>query len=262
VIDLHCHILPGLDDGPRNMDDSLALARASVDAGVHTVVATTHVSPRYRNRPELVRVAARHLDVTLRSHEIPLRVLPGAEIALSVLSDLTDDDLHQLRLGEGRFLLLESPLNAATGDVTPLILSALQRGFRVVLAHPERSPHFQHDRNGLHRLAAGGVLMSVTAGAFAGVFGKPPRQLAGWMLREGLVHNLCSDMHDLGKRVPGIAGPVAHSGELRRLLEPQLPWLCEAMPQAVVDGAPLPPMPRVPGVGEPARARWRPWGKR
>ena len=257
MIDLHAHILPGLDDGPQNMDEALALARATVEAGVHTVLATPHVSRRYPNGPELVDAAVRDLNATLASQEIALTVRRGAEIALSMLADLDDDDLAGLRLGDGDFVLLESPLNAVTGDVGPLVLRVQQRGFRVLLAHPERSPGFQHDRDALHRLAASGVLMSVTAGAFAGSFGKIPRRLAAWMLREGLVHNVCSDMHDLRGRPPGMAAPVTASGDLRPLLEPQLRWLCDAMPRAVLDGTPLPPLPRVPGVGERARPRWR-----
>jgi protein-tyrosine phosphatase len=258
VIDLHCHILPGIDDGPTTMEESLGLARATVEAGIDTVVATPHVSSRYPNRPEGIRQAVEELRAALEEAAIPLTVLPGAEIALDMLVELSDDDLRALALGGGRFLLLESPLSASAGDAEPLLRIAVQRGFRVLLAHPERSPQFQRDPSQLQRLASAGIFMSLTASALSGGFGDPPRRLAARLFREGMVHNLSSDMHDVVRRPPGIAQPVAASTDLRAEVEAQLPWLAEEMPRAIIDGGRLPPMPPRP---RPAPARQWPWAR-
>jgi protein-tyrosine phosphatase len=256
VIDLHSHILPGIDDGPETVEDAVALARATLEAGIDTIVATPHVSSRYPNRPETVRRTLDELRAALAQASVPLTVHPGAEIALDQLVELSDEELAALAIGGGRFLLLESPLSAGAGDVEPLLHNAVQRGFRVVLAHPERSPQFQRDPAQLNRLAGAGVLMSVTAGALSGGFGDRARRLAARMLREGIVHNLASDMHDRRRRPPGIAGPVAEASELGPEVEAQLDWLADAVPRAILDGGRLPPMPTPPRPAPPGRLSW------
>ncbi|HEV7751668.1 MAG TPA: CpsB/CapC family capsule biosynthesis tyrosine phosphatase [Baekduia sp.] len=258
VIDLHCHILPGIDDGPADLEEAVALARATVEAGIDTVVATPHVSSRYPNRPEGVHRALEGLHTALQEADVPLTVLPGAEIALDQLADLDDDELRALALGGGPYLLLEAPLSASAGDAEPLLRSAVQRGFRVLLGHPERSPQFQRDPTQLQHLAGAGVLMSLTAGSLSGEFGDRARRLSVRAFREGLVHNLASDMHDVRRRPPGIAGPVAAATDLGAEVTAQLPWLAGAVPAAILDGGRLPPMPAPP---RPAPSRQWPWAR-
>jgi protein-tyrosine phosphatase len=254
VIDIHCHILPGLDDGPPKMDVAVAMARAAVAGGTRTVVATPHVSPRYPNRAAIIVASARLLDATLQRLEIPLRVLPGAEVAAEMLVDLNDDEVRALTLGGGPYVLLESPLRGASGDIAPLVRLAQQRGFRVVLAHPERSPLFQRDPDQLADLAASGVLLSVTARALSGAFGKPPRKLAERMLADGLIHNVSSDMHDLERRPPGLSDGLADAGHAGEVVVQHLPWLADAVPEALLAGTGLPPMPAaLAGAGRSRR---------
>ncbi|WP_272474141.1 tyrosine-protein phosphatase [Baekduia alba] len=264
MVDLHCHILPGLDDGPATLDDALELARATLAAGVTMVCATTHVSPTFPTQAAAIHEGVAQLRDALEQRGMPLTLRPGAEVALEMLAERDDDELAALRLGRGRFLLLEAPLTSRAGDAEPSVITAQERGFRVVLAHPERSPQFQQNPENLRRLAARGVLMSVTASSFSGRFGEPAAKLAELLLREGLVHDICSDMHDLAGRPPGIAGPIAESGDLGRLIAPHLGWFAEAMPRAILTGTRFPGAPLTEAFAESRvgrmRRRFRPGG--
>ena len=247
MIDLHSHILPGLDDGPATMEGSLELARAAVAAGTRTILATPHIHHDPRIDPALIAAGIDALRAALAAAEIPLEVLPGGEIAISRLSDLDDDMLRALALGGGPYVLVESPFSPAVGDFEPMVLDLHARGHRVLLAHPERCPAFQRDPPRLEALVDAGALVQITAGSMAGGFGSSVRRFTTTLLREGLVHVVASDAHDNLRRPPGLQAGFP-------LLERDLPglaahsaWLTELVPRAVLDGAPLPPRPPLPG---------------
>ena len=145
MIDLHCHVLPGLDDGPANMPDALAMAQAALAAGTTTLVATPHIDHTWRVRPEAISQRAEALREALQREGIALELHTGAEIALSRLADLSPAQLAQLRLGEGPYLLLECPLDQTAGDFDELLLRIHSRERSIVLAHPERSPLLQQE---------------------------------------------------------------------------------------------------------------------
>lgn len=243
MIDLHVHALAGIDDGPQTLDDAVAVATAASAAGTRTLVATPHVSDRYPNTPESIGSAAAALQERLRSKRIEVSLVTGAEIAIERLQALDDQALDALTLGDGPYLLIESPLRASAGDVDMPLRRLLAEGRRVVLAHPERSPTFHREPDLLAHLVALGVLTSVTAAAFTGRYGKTARRFSERMLEEGLVHNLASDGHDLRSRTPvltdGLARVAMSSG---RALED---WLVQTVPEAVLAGSPIPaPPPR------------------
>ena len=205
MIDLHSHILPGVDDGPPTMEGSLELARAAVAAGTRTILATPAHQRRRRDRPGADRRGHR-ASCARRSPTpaIPLEVLPGGEIAIWRLIDLDDDTLRALALGGGPYLLVESPFSPVVGDFEPMVLDLHARGHRVLLAHPERCPAFQRDPARLERLVDAGALVQVTAGSMAGGFGSTVRRFTAALLREGLAHVVASDAHDHVKRPPGL----------------------------------------------------------
>jgi protein-tyrosine phosphatase len=240
VIDLHSHILPGLDDGPATLDDALAIARAAVAAGTRTIVATPHADLHYNVRPSARDTALATLRVALAQDSIALDVLAGAEVALEVLIDLDDDDRDAMRLGSGPYLLLESPLAQTAGAFDDYLERLLASGERIVLAHPERCPAFQRRPERLDRLVRAGAVTSVTAGAFTGQFGDTVRKFAFSMVTNGWAHSVASDCHDAVRRPPSISEHLERAGlgTLRR-------WLTEDVPGAILDGTtiPSPPVP-------------------
>ena len=246
MIDLHSHILPGVDDGPSTMAGSLDLARAAVAAGTRTILATPHISHDHGVAPERIAAGLEDLRAALAEAEIPLEVLPGGEIAIWRLIDLDDETLRALALGGGPYLLVESPFSPVVGDFEPMVLDLHARGHRVLLAHPERCPAFQRDPPRLERLVGAGALVQVTAGSMAGAFGSTVRRFTTTILREGLGHVVASDAHDHVRRPPGLrAGFDALERELPGI-GTQADWLTEAVPRAVLDGAPLPERPALP----------------
>jgi len=258
VIDLHSHILPGLDDGPATMDGSLELARAAVAAGTRTILATPHINDRASIEPARIAAGLEELRAALAAAEVPLEVLPGGEIAIWRLLDLDDETLRALALGGGPYLLVESPFSMVLGDFEPLVLDLQERGYRVLLAHPERCAAFQRDPPRLQRLVDAGALVQVTAGSMSGAFGSTVRRFTAAILREGLAHVVASDAHDHLRRPPGLlAGFDALEPDLPGL-GAQAPWLTESVPRAILDGAPLPeqpPLPEKPGLLRRLRLR-------
>ncbi len=244
MIDLHCHILPGIDDGPRSLDDTRALARAAVAGGTTTIVATPHVSWDYpANCARLIAAKVIEVNAMLLAERIDLEVRPGAEIALTRALDLPDEELQALTLGGGPWLLLECPLSPVTAGVEQSIELLRRRGHeQIVLAHPERVPAFQRDPDLLARLVQGGLLTSVTAGAFAGRFGKDVQRFARRLLADGLVHDVASDAHSLVQRPPGLGLPLQEAG----LHAAQIDHVARAVPLAILQGAPLPVAPPMP----------------
>jgi protein-tyrosine phosphatase len=243
VIDLHCHVLPGLDDGPRTMDESLALLEAQAAAGVRAVVATTHVDRRYPGvTPQVIAAGVRDVSAAAARAGIDVAVIPGAEVALTRATNMDDAQLRALRLGDGPWLLLEPPhAVAAPSTVEHAVGALLERGQRVVLAHPERSPAFLREPAVVRRLVARGALCSVTAGAVSGSFGRTIRRFALELLDAGLVHDLASDAHGgMASRPPGLREHLAGTGH-----EALADWLCDEVPRAIVTGGDLPARPRV-----------------
>jgi protein-tyrosine phosphatase len=247
VIDLHCHVLPGVDDGPRTTEGSLELARAAAAAGIETLVATPHVTPDCRNRADGIMLAVDELNRSLAREGIAVEVLPGAEVALSELDAIEPAELSRLGLGGGPWLLVEPPFTQVAFGLEPMVLELVRDGRHVVLAHPERCPALLRDRRVVRSLADAGVLMSITAASLVGRFGGHVRGYALELAREGLIHNVTSDAHDAVRRPPSIAPELRRAG-----LAELAPWLTRSMPAAIIAGEPLPPRPP---TSAPARRR-------
>ena len=253
VIDLHCHVLPGIDDGPATIEDSIALARAAAAAGTRTIVATPHVSWRYPNNAETIERLTRELGERLRAEGVPVEIRPGAEIAMPRAGDVDRAELPRLALGGGPWLLLEPPFTPLAGGLDTIVLGLQSGGHRIVLAHPERCPAFHRDPWALRSLVRAGALTSITAGSLVGRFGREVRRFALNMVEEELVHNVASDAHDEVRRPPGIAAELEQAG-----LGPLAEWLTQSVPAAILDGGEIPRRPAVELTGiKHKRLRWR-----
>jgi protein-tyrosine phosphatase len=233
LIDLHCHALPGLDDGPRTAPESLALLRAAEADGTRTVVATPHCSRRFPTTPEDIERAAVSL------HGVPVELLTGAEVTYEMALRLPDETLRRLTLGDSRCVLLEAPLEPVVSIDFERCVDDLQaRGYRVLLAHPERAPALRDDLGRLRALVEHGALCSITAASLTGGFGAAARWSALELLREGLVHSIDSDAHHASLRAPGLRnGLAAAASELPALAAD---WFADEVPAALLADAPLP----------------------
>jgi protein-tyrosine phosphatase len=240
LIDLHCHILPGLDDGAATMEDSLQLARAAEAAGITTVVATPHIRDDHPFPLELIERRVGALTTALADAEIRVEIVRGAEVALPKLTELDDATLARLCLGRGRYLLVESPYTQAPPLLEKALFDLQVRGFRPVLAHPERSMTFLGDRDRLQRLVERGMLCSVTAMSIAGGFGSPVQAFSLGLFTAGLVHNIASDAHDATRRAPGYDAAFACLGSKLAGDRAGLRWFTDDAARAILDGQHLP----------------------
>lgn len=255
MIDLHAHILPELDDGPPTTEAALELARAAVAAGTRAIATTSHLGYHYRVTAGDIVSRREALATRLADEGIELELLAGGEIAPDRLPELDDEALRAVALGGGPYVLFECPFSPVGAGMEMMVADLQQRGFAVLLAHPERSPSFQRDLGLLTRLVERGALAQITTGSLAGGFGETVRGAALEMLQQGLVHVLASDTHDPVRRGPDLraAGDVLDAA--------QHEWMTTAAPAAVVAGSPLPerpPLPRARGM----RARLRSWSAR
>lgn len=244
LIDLHIHLLPGLDDGASDVDATCELAAACVADGIDAVAATPHVSREYATRPAALEAALGLARGVVERASIPLKIYSGAEVAIDQLDQLTDDELRAFTIGPGgNHLLLETPYASWPLDLELHIGRLATLGIRAVLAHPERSAAVQ-ESDGIEHLAfavSRGVRTQVTAGSLSGRFGRTAQSLAQELLERELVHLVASDAHNAERRPPRMreAAAAVGSDELGR-------WLTEDAPLAILRGEPLPPRPAPP----------------
>jgi protein-tyrosine phosphatase len=227
------------------MQIALATASAAAASGTRTLVATPHIDLHWNVDPIDVRRRAGLLVHELASEGIDLEIRTGGEIDLARLADLDRAELDAVRLGDGPYLLLESPLSPSAGDFDSLMLSIHARGQPILLAHPERSPLFQTEPERLIRLVDAGLLCSVTAGSLRGQFGEHVRQFTLEMLREELVHDVASDCHDPVRRPPGLGDALDDAAREIPGLDSQTEWLTRLAPAAILAGEQLPPKPGI-----------------
>jgi protein-tyrosine phosphatase len=215
--------------------------RAAAAAGATTVVATPHVSPRYANDPETIGDGVLTMRAALAAASIELELLAGAEVAMEPALALPDETLRRLTLGDSSCLLLESPLAPVAGAAFERCVAMLQeRGYRVLLAHPERAPAFLDRPQRLRALVADGALCSITAASLSGGFGDAARWFALELLRDGLVHSVDSDAHDALRRPPGLVAGLAAAEAVLPAVAARAAWLTADVPAALLADAALP----------------------
>jgi len=238
VIDLHCHLLPGIDDGPATAEGAVALAQALVAAGITRVVATPHVDAHYGNTADGIHAAWVALAGELERRRVPLEVLSGGELDLLTAAALDAGELGRLAFGRGGTLLVECPLSPLMPQFEQLVGELQAQGHPLLLAHPERSPVFQRDADLLRRLVARGAYASLTASSLTGRFGRTAAKYAKWALDEGLAHDVSTDAHDTTRRPPVLAEPLRESG-YAWLAD----WATRDAPEAILEGRELPARP-------------------
>jgi protein-tyrosine phosphatase len=254
LIDLHCHILPGIDDGPQAMEDSVELARAFERDGIRTVAATPHLREDHpRVRADELEGRCRRLEQELRRVGLQLGIVPAGEVDIVWGLEAQEDELRQVSFAQrGTDLLVETPSGPLPSNFEDLLFRLTIRGYRILLAHPERNPTFQRDPRRLTALAERGALVQVMATSLAPGPGRArSTRMARSLVTEGLAHVLASDAH--GPDIPGRMDLATGLQIARKLVGPHADWMVMDAPAAVLAGEPLPPRP------SRRKSWWRGW---
>jgi protein-tyrosine phosphatase len=248
VLDLHCHLLPGVDDGPPSYEESEALARQMVAEGVSAVAATPHCRADHPAVvPEQLAERCAHLERRFERAGLELRVLPAGEVDLLWGLEASDEDLRLASYCQrGTDLLVETPYGPLTSNFESLLFGLGLKGYRILLAHPERNPTFQQDFERLAELLRRGTLVQVTASSLArSPKGSRSATLAHRLVREGLATVISSDAH--GPIAPNRASLRAGAEAAIELVgRPLTRWMVRDAPRAIVAGEALPEAPAPP----------------
>lgn len=237
MIDTHLHILPGIDDGPETMQESLALARVLVQEGIHTAIATPHYNDQFPQYPaEEIRERVNDVQQELDRHDIPLRLFPGHEALIKpgLVEDIQAGRIATLN--GSRYLLLELWNNTWLSATERVIFELRAYGIVPIIAHPERYHAIQQDPARLTALLQQGGLTQLTANSLVGLWGKTARHSAETLLKKGLIHCIASDAHGLQKRQPGITHGLQRAVEL--LGQARVHQMIETRPAGIVNNDP------------------------
>jgi protein-tyrosine phosphatase len=249
LIDLHSHILPGLDDGARTIEDSREIATRAAAEGIVAMAATPHVRSDYPTTAEQMESGVADLRRDFAEADIPVEVLHGAEIALDRIPDMPADELERLSFAQkGAYVLLEFPYHGWPLGLETLIFALRARGPTPILAHPERNAEVARNPERVEVAVRAGALVQLTAASLDGRIGTTSKRTAERLLELRYADIVASDVHAPGMRDGGLAAAVAALGD-----EGLARYLTEEAPAAVVAGEPLPERPAA------ARRRRRFW---
>ena len=254
-VDIHAHLLPGIDDGPGDLQEALEMARAAVDAGTETIAVTPHVRPEYFPDVHVEELADRceSLRQELVRAQIPLQIMAGAEVSLLWALSAPEDHLRLVTYNQaGSDLLIETPGDGVV--IGQLLSPLLELGLRVTLAHPERSRTFQRHPEQLQALRDEGVLAQINGDALLAPRHSAVRKCAEYLCAEGLVQVIASDGHRARSWRP-MSSLAAGVEAAAQLVGPaRARWMASEAPAAIVNGLPLPPAPEIESH---ARGWWR-----
>ena len=256
MIDLHTHILPGVDDGVESEDEAVEFARVAVSDGVRVMAATPHCRDgTWENRRADVLPAVERLRERLAREGVPLELVPGAEVHLApeLVARVRDGRAPTLA-DNGKTLLLELSLSQYPVDLENLIFELKLAGLEVLLAHPERIRYFQEDPARYASVVRIGAWGQITTGSILGLFGERALAYSRELLRQGLVHVLASDAHDAVRSRRPVLTPALEA--LRPLVGERFAQsMVDATPRALLDGR-APEIPELDSGPERRRPFW------
>ncbi|MBI5586564.1 MAG: capsular biosynthesis protein [Deltaproteobacteria bacterium] len=239
MIDLHCHLLPGVDDGAKDLEESLAMARLAVNDGIRAIVATPHVrNGLYHHTREELEERFIRLKEYLQVQGLPLTLYLGADIHLSpgLIQHLERQELPSIN--NRRYLLLELPSFALPSALQEILFKLRAKGFIPVVTHPERNGAIQKNPEQAVELSRFGALFQVTAMSLTGEFGGKVRDCAAALLEKGLVQVLATDAHSPRNRPPFLAAGVRAAEKL--IGKEAALRLVTDHPERILAGAPWP----------------------
>lgn len=202
MIDLHCHILPGIDDGAQTVTDSLVMAQKAIEEGIHTIVATPHhQNGKYINERTSIIHQVKQLNDELQKHNIPLTILPGQEVRLygDLLEDYEAGKIVTLN-ETNKYIFIEFPSNHVPRYAEQLFYELRVKGMIPIIVHPERNAELIERPDKLYNLVNKGALTQVTAGSLLGKFGKKIKKFSLQLVEHNLTHMIASDAHNTTSR--------------------------------------------------------------
>ncbi len=210
MIDIHCHILPNVDDGSQSLAETLEMCRMAVDDGIETTVATPHQhNGVYHNSAESILKNVEEVTRALQKEEIPLKLLPGADVHIEVNTGERIEKGEIMTINNTkRYFLLEFPAHSIPPNIDKIIFNLLLKNITPVLTHPERIIAVQENPNCIYDIVSQGVLSQITAMSVTGGFGRPAQKCARILLEHNLVHIIASDAHSTERRPPILSEAV------------------------------------------------------
>ena len=240
VVDIHSHILPEVDDGPKTWDMCVAMCRAAAADGITHMVAAPHANDRYHYDRQYLQGLVAHLQ-ELVGHTP--KILLGCDFHLSV-DNLTDALANPARyvIGDTRYLLVEFSNYSIPQQITDSFLKLGDLGITVIITHPERNPILRESPQRVLEWAEMGCVVQMTGSALTGFWGERSQRAAHWLLEHQAVHVLATDAHDTEKRVPILSTARDAAAELCG--DDIADALVESNPRAIVTNQTLPYFPR------------------
>lgn len=239
MIDLHCHILAGVDDGPVRPEQSLEMARIAAADGITGIVATPHGADFDSGRDEpltrndIVDMASR-LEGEIAAASLDIKVYPGVEIHISPETPALLDSGQVFGLNCTNYLLVELPFEQYPRYTEDTIFKLQVKGYTPVLAHPERCSAVRENPELLYGLVQKGCLVQVTAASLLGQFGGKVKESTVLMLRHNLAHVIATDAHGMGRRDPVLSLAVEEAGRLAG--KDQSLRMVTSIPAAIIAG--------------------------
>jgi protein-tyrosine phosphatase len=201
MIDIHCHILPGVDDGAQSLSDSITMAERAAELGIHTIVATPHhKNGRYENTQQSIIDRVKELNEAIRTEKIDIEIIPGQEVRIhgEMLQGYEVGEI--LTVNHSPYVLVEFPSNHVPRYTEKLFYDLQMKGLVPVVVHPERNQEIIERSDILYTLVKKGALTQVTAGSVCGDFGKKVKNFSLQLIEANLTHFIASDAHNITSR--------------------------------------------------------------
>ncbi|MEH6908138.1 tyrosine-protein phosphatase [Neobacillus drentensis] len=200
MIDIHCHILPGIDDGAKSVEDSLTMAREASKEGIRKIIATPHLNNQYDNRKELIIFKVEELNQALHVAGIDVTILPGQEPRIygEILEDIEKNEI--VTLNNSQYIFIEFPSNHVPRYTEKLLFDLQVKGLTPIIVHPERNSELIERPKVLYHLVEKGALTQVTASSLCGYFGKKIKNFSSQLIEANLTHFIASDAHNIVNR--------------------------------------------------------------
>ncbi|MBU3178160.1 exopolysaccharide biosynthesis protein [Clostridium estertheticum] len=230
MIDIHSHILPGIDDGSKDMEMSIKMLKIAEEKGTKTIVATPHyIRGRYENHYDKIFDLHQEVQVAAKNAGLKIEVLLGQEVMLDKYALNLCKEKKIRGINETSYMLIEFPMDKLPNDALDLIYELKVLGTKPIIAHPERYEYIIDSPAGINDFITEGCLFQINAGSLQGLFGKKVQKCAKLLVKEGLVSFIASDAHSINRRCPGLIEGFREATLLDRDIEKKISSNLELM---------------------------------